>query len=144
MRRGFNARARAAPNPRRARAPGRKFSTRTSAERDQVGEERGAVVGLQVDGDALLVAVDPEVVRAPAVDKRRPVARVVAVIGILDLDHLSPHVAKEHRAERSGQHPRQIDDPEAAERQLTGRVFFYHTSTSLPPLGVTTEAGTRR
>jgi hypothetical protein len=35
---------------------------------------------------------------------------------MLDLDHARPEVRQEHRAERAGEHPREIQDENAVER----------------------------
>ena len=85
---------------------------------NQLGQERLAFDRFQIDGDALLVAVDAEKIRAPAADERRPLARIVAVPGILDLDHLGAHVAEQHRAQRPGQHTREVEDAQPGQRQV--------------------------
>src|SRR5262249_51431477 len=61
--------------------------------------------------------VAAEEVRAPAADKRRPLARVVAVCRILDLDHLRAHVAEQHRAQGAGQHAREVEHAKPGQRQ---------------------------
>ena len=59
--------------------PGRKFSTRTSADCRQPAQRLEARVGLEVERDAALVAVDAHEVAAFAGDERRaPLARLVA------------------------------------------------------------------
>ena len=81
---------------------------------EQPLEDRRARRLLQVERQALLVAVDAEEVRALAADERRtPRARVVAAAGLLDLDDARAHVGEQHRAVRPGQHARQIDDEQA-------------------------------
>ena len=62
----------------------------------QLDHERPAARMLQVDGDALLPAVDREEVRGRAVrrPRRHPVAAVVAGAGLLDLEHLGAVVAE--------------------------------------------------
>ena len=64
----------------RARAwsacPGRKFSTSTSAFAISCSSTRAPSGVLEVERDAFLVAVDAEEVRALALEKRRPQARV--------------------------------------------------------------------
>ena len=42
-------------------------------------------------------------------------ARVVAVLRLLDLEHLGAHVAEHHRAERAGHNPREIDHPQSVQ-----------------------------
>jgi hypothetical protein len=59
----------------------------------------------EVERERALVAVESEVVGRLAVAIRRtPVARVVAAVGALDLDHVRAEVAEQHRRERSGEH----------------------------------------
>ena len=77
--------------------PGRKFSTSTSAEPNEILEERLAVGDFRSRATLFLLRFT-QIVGAPAVHEGRPRARVVAVTGILDLDHLRTHVAEEHRA----------------------------------------------
>ena len=56
---------------------------------------------LQIERQALLVAVDAEEIRTLLTDKRRsPPARVVAAAGLLDLDDPRAHVGEQHRAVR--------------------------------------------
>jgi hypothetical protein len=85
---------------------------------EEVLHQRPAVFRLQVDGHTLLVAVDGQVIRAPAVDEGGPGARVVAVARVLDLDHLRAHVPEQHRAQRTSEHAGEVDDLETAQRQI--------------------------
>jgi hypothetical protein len=87
---------------------------------EKLREERPSVGRLEIDRHALLVAIDAEEVRAPAADERAPGSRIVAVPRILDLDHLGTHVAQQHGAEGTGEHAGEVDDLEAAQRQLGG------------------------
>ena len=82
----------------------------------------GAPFGpLEIERDAYLVAVDAQIIRALAVDERRPPgARVVALSGLLDLDHASAHVGEQHRAVRTRQHAREIENGQAFERRHNG------------------------
>src|SRR5262245_32583140 len=69
--------------------------------RDEPIEHGAPVRMLEVERDALLVAIDAQVVRALALDERRsPRSRVVAAFGMLDLDYARTHVGREHRAVR--------------------------------------------
>jgi hypothetical protein len=74
----------------------------------QALEQLAALGSLQIHRDALLAAVDRHEVRRFAAQERRPRARVVALARLLDLDDLGAHVTEDHRAERPGQHPREI------------------------------------
>ncbi len=101
--------------------PGRKFSSTTSAEAISRSQDFLPFGRLQVQGEALLVAVDGEEVRRLAAHERRPAARVVALAGLLDLDHLGAHVAQRHGAEGPGEHAGEVDDPHAGQRRTGGR-----------------------
>ena len=79
-------------------------------------------VGLgEVERDALLAAIEGHEEMAFAVRTAGPrtgaLARVVAAVGILDLDDLGSHVRKDLRAERAGDHARKVDDADAGERR---------------------------
>src|SRR5262245_30323278 len=113
---------------------------------DERFDQLTALGRLEIDGDALRVAVRPEVVRAPAVDEGRPPARLVSVVRVLDLDHLGPHVAEQHRAEGAGEDTREVEDGETGEGQrgqgayairaaTTFQAFSAHGSSARPRLG---------
>ena len=79
--------------------------------RDQATDER-AIVGIgEIGDDALLVAVDAEVIGAlaGAVEGRTPAAGVVAGAGSLDLDDVGAEVAEQHARERARQDSAQIE-----------------------------------
>jgi hypothetical protein len=98
--------------------PGRKFSTRTSARSISASSAARQPAG-EIEGDAFLVAIDAEEIRAFAVLKGRPPrARVVAALRMLDLDHARAHVGREHRAVRPREDARQIEDGHARERRI--------------------------
>ncbi len=83
----------------------------------QLARERHVGRVLEVERDRALVAVEAQVVGRALVDERRPPgARVVAAVGALDLDHVGPEVAEAHRAQRAGEHPREVGDEDAIER----------------------------
>jgi hypothetical protein len=66
----------------------------------------------QVEGQRLLVAVERgEIPGEPVADHPLPAQRVALARGF-DLDHFGAHIGQQHRAERSGQDARQIDDPD--------------------------------
>jgi hypothetical protein len=90
--------------------------------RRQQAIERGAtIVGLQVEHDAALVAVDAHEVRAEAVGRvappRRPPAPRLVARRRLDLDDVGAEIGEEHRGERPGQDSAGVDDPDALERE---------------------------
>src|SRR5262249_47708462 len=81
------------------------------AFRRQLVEEAEPFRLRQVEGDAPLVAVAGEVVRAERAEERRPPgAGVVAGAGALDLDDVRPEVAEQLPAEGAGQRPRGVED----------------------------------
>src|SRR6185437_15980875 len=72
---------------------------------------------LEIEGDALLVAVGAEIVGAfSAHPGRSPAPRIVADAGLLDLDDLSAEVAEHHGAIWPGQDSRQVEHADAVER----------------------------
>jgi len=84
---------------------------------DQSLEDPLAVGMLQIACDAPLVAVDREVIRRHAVDRRRrPVARLVAGPRDLDLHDVGAVIREHQRAVRTRERTRQIDDANAIER----------------------------
>src|SRR3989442_1356627 len=90
--------------------------------RDEALEDLEAALALEVEGQALLVAVQRHEQRALAAPVGRgPRARVVAAAGTLDLDHVGAHIAERLRAERTGDVLRQVDDDDSVERQGHGR-----------------------
>ena len=82
--------------------------------RRQLGGEALAVLGLQVEDDALLAAVHRRVVGADAAALRRPLADHVAV-GRLDLHHLGAGVGEHAGAHRPRHDDREVDDLEAGQ-----------------------------
>ena len=84
------------------------------ALRDQPVENRAPFRILEVEGDAFLVPVDAEKVRAFAADERRaPAAGVVALPRLFDLDDAGAHVRENHRAVRPREHAGQIENGSA-------------------------------
>ena len=101
--------------------PRREILDEDVALRDEPIEDRAPFGPLEVERDALLVPVDAEEVRALAFEKRRaPAARVVALAGLLDLDHARAHVGEHHGAIRARQHTRQVQDGDAFKRLHDG------------------------
>ena len=81
--------------------------------RDQLAQHGLAFGAAQVERQRSLVAVERREIEAEAVAQDALLADRVAVVDALDLDDLGAHVGEEHRAERPGQDPRQIDDANA-------------------------------
>ena len=98
--------------------PGRKFSTTTSA--DRINSVRNAWPSTDFKSMATLfllrLTLRKYVLQPPTNGARS--ARIVAVPRILDLDHLSAHVAEQHRAQRPGQHACEVEDAQPGQRQL--------------------------
>ena len=89
--------------------------------RPQLARQLAVALVAEVERDRALVAVEPQVVGRLAVAPRRPpVARVVARLRPLDLDHVGAEVAQRHRGERPREHAREVGDEEAFERAGTG------------------------
>ena len=100
------------------------------ARPDQPGERLPAPLRLEIEDDALLSPVHGEEVSALAAGERRaPAAGVVPGRGF-DLDDLGPEVGEHHRRVRTGEHPRQIEDPHPGERR-TGRGGVQRQSASV-------------
>ena len=60
----------------------------------------------QINGHTTLIAVDTEIVATFTTLKRRsPSARIIAHIGLLELDNIGPHVAEHLGAVGTGQGP---------------------------------------
>ena len=88
---------------------------------DQPQREFAAALGGEVQGDRPLVAVAAEVERGhplvgPSVQERRAVlACVVALAGLLDLDHFRAQVAEHLAGQRGGQDAAQVEDADPVE-----------------------------
>jgi len=107
--------------------PTRKFSTIASAPADHLEQGRASVFGLQIQADAVFVAIDaleipaqefPVVVRTEGADRPNHIP-----LGWLDLDHLGAVISEHHGRIGPGEHLRQVDDPDVAER---ARGFYLH------------------
>ena len=81
-----------------------------------------ALLGLQIDPDRALTAVQREEQRATRglvgalVVRRRP-ADVVAQSGVLDLDHVGAEVGQQQRAEPTRKQPREVEDASVPQRE---------------------------
>ena len=88
---------------------------------DELQQHLAVGLGLEVEGDGLLVAVGGEEVRRLAVvlgadERRPPPAGVVAAARGLDLDDAGAEVAHHHRGVRPGQGTGEVDDQDAVQR----------------------------
>src|SRR5262249_55798007 len=94
---------------------------------DEPIENRASLEPLEVERHAFLVAVDTHEVRALAVHEwRTPGARVVALAGLFDFDHARAHVGEQHRAVRTRQHARQIENGDTFERtHMPSEIIVY-------------------
>ena len=100
-------------------APGQKVFDEDVRATGEDPHRLGARRRREVERDRFLVAVDGQVVGRKAGRRfpwRAPPARDVAAVGMLDLDDARSQVAEQHRAERSGQHPGEIENEKACER----------------------------
>ncbi len=85
---------------------------------DQIPRDGLAFRCFQVEAHRTLVAVDAVEVRGfGGADAHAPVARVVAALGVLHLDHFGAQVAQHHRAPRPGQHTGEVQHAHAGKRQ---------------------------
>jgi hypothetical protein len=83
----------------------------------QLEGKRPAVGLREVECAASLASVDGEVIgRLPAGKGRAPRAGFVAALGTLDLDDVRAQVGENHRAVGTGEHARQVGDPDTRER----------------------------
>ena len=90
----------------------------------QVVEHVAALGGLEIQRDALLVPVDRQEVGAVAVGAQegRPHGpHGVTSPRVLDLDDLGPEIGEQHRAIRTGEHPRQVEHSDAVEKPHRAR-----------------------
>ena len=84
--------------------------------REQPLERLRAVGVLQVKHDAALVAVGVQEDRAHVIVPGRADLAHQVTVRRLDLDHVRAHVAQRLRGERSHEHRRHVDDPDAVKR----------------------------
>src|SRR2546427_794434 len=105
--------------------PGPKVLEEDVALPDERPEDRLALRGLEVQGDALLVAVDGHEIRRLAAREGRPAPRVVALPRPFELDDLSAHVAQHHRAEGPGEDAGEIQDADTGEWLVSSRHVLF-------------------
>jgi hypothetical protein len=95
------------------------------------GDERANELAIrgegEVGGEALLVAVDAQIIGALAggVEGRSPAAGVVARAGSLDLDDVGAEIAKEHGGEGPGQNSTQIEHVDIGKHYLALYIRYY-------------------
>src|SRR5947208_2679884 len=84
---------------------------------DELVEHLAATLAVEVERERFLVAIDRQEVRRLAVgqERRAHAPHRVAAIRILDLDHLGALVGEQHRAVRSREHTREVEDANAFE-----------------------------
>ena len=91
---------------------------------DHLEEELFALLRLQVQGDALLAAVDVGIVHAVVVLLRAHGAGVVALARHLDLDDVCAVVGEHHRAVRTGQNAGQVQNGHITQCFFHGNISF--------------------
>src|SRR5262249_18383989 len=85
---------------------------------DQALELRALALVAQVDGDRELVAVETLEDRRDAMPKGRcPLARVIAAVALLDLDHRGAEVGEDFGRVRRGDAVPKLDDGDVGERR---------------------------
>src|SRR5688500_6099309 len=83
---------------------------------DQPVEDVAPLGCLEIERHALLVAVDPQEIRALRLDERRPPgAGIVTPARLFDFDDARAHVAEQHRAIWARKNARQVEDGQARE-----------------------------
>lgn len=110
--------------------------------RHRLPQQRGVVRDLQVQRDAALVAVPQGEGLAAAFDEGWHAPRLVAVRA-LHLDDLGTHVAEHHRAVRTGQGRRQVEDEKAIQRRGRTHSGWIPASVAMRVISVRW-AGTKR
>ncbi len=90
---------------------------------EQAMKDGAVVLVLEIERDALLAAVDRQQIARLAVVPGTDLAREISSVGMLDLDDAGAEVAEDQRADRAGEHAREVDDRGAGEwsRNAHGR-----------------------
>ena len=84
--------------------------------REQAQQHRAALGLADIERDRALVAVDAdEIARIAVLERRPPVARLVA-LRRLDLDHLGAVVGQDHGGVGAAEHAGEVDHPDAGQR----------------------------
>ena len=98
---------------------------------DQAVEDLAPFLVLEVERDALLVAVDAQEVGAFALEKRRPPGTgIVAPARLFDLDDPRAHVAKQHGAVGPREHAGQVEHENAIERRHNDGVIIVYAGSA--------------
>jgi len=94
---------------------------------DQRAQARRLAGVAEIDRDAALVAVERLVGRGGAVPPRRaPAARVVALLGVLDLDHVGAEIGQDHARVGRRDTVSELDDRHARERRCADHSRLLH------------------
>jgi hypothetical protein len=97
--------------------PGREVLHEDIRLRRQALHDRASLAGLQVDGDRLLAPVEPDEVRAGAVDHVVVAAREIASVDPLHLDHPGAEVRQVPGRQRGGHGLFDRHDGDAVQRE---------------------------
>src|SRR4029453_13497927 len=98
-----------------SRSAGREILDEYVSARDEPGEDIFRCRMLDVEGEALLGAIQPDEVRAQALHRRVVIAREIAYLRPLDLDHASAQIRKLPRSKRRRYGLFQRDDSDSVE-----------------------------
>jgi hypothetical protein len=101
--------------------PGAEVLYHHVAFRRQRGDDLAGARGLEVERDALLVAVEQSEIDARLADEWAEAARIVARARRLDLDHLGAEVGEQRRAIRPRHDAREIEHANAREQAHQSR-----------------------
>src|SRR5262249_60941283 len=84
----------------------------------KLGQDGAPARGLEIDRDALLAAIDRQVIGGNPLDRgRHPGPSVVAAVGVLDLPDLGAEIRKRHGAPGPGEDPREVQHLDPVERR---------------------------
>ena len=74
-----------------------------------------------MSADAALIAIHGEEVGVSLEERRTPTARLIADPGRSTFDHVGAEIAEQHRAIRSRERLRHVDDFDSVQRSLNGQ-----------------------
>ena len=99
--------------------PGRKFSMTTSTDLANFSKAALPSSDFRSSVTLFLLRLTLRKKTLSFVQERRPErTQFVAAVWLFDLDDLGPEVAQQHRAVRTGDHPRQVQDADARQWSL--------------------------
>src|SRR5205823_12918837 len=107
------------------------------ARRGEATADLASTLSAEVQRERALVAIDPEVIGAFAIDERGPPGPRFVAAGWLDFDHVGPVVGQHHAAERAGEDAAHVQDAQTTERarhaaqMLQGRATARITSVPI-------------